>query len=681
MTVHDRRMIRVFLGTVVLAAIVLGGALTASATQIRSYPGVPIFDVPTVHAAEQRIRQEIMAGLLDRATREIDGLEARYPNAPLPFVLRALLAARQNRNQAVVAAMLEAHARGAANLGPLLEDTTMAPFVQDPRLADLRPRYPTVPAPDAIIVRHAEAVVLPRNAAWDEDRNQLVTRLIFPQRASARRFRGQAGSATRRLNRLIATGHAAGSYGDAYDNRDRLHSTLPRQPDQQLTHIVYGSEAVAASVDYGPNLAFDFGVPTFGNSSTAHMGPLWRSQARFLLTMPGGPERLWQQYTSNHIYVFPEHRDHDPSSDKSGHGDVFPAQTPYMLVSQGSSGSDRPILMAIQVALAALRPEVKSRLISRGLIAPTVQMLFRRAQMGIEGDADYLSPEAHPTVFDGRRTDYERLVDLAQAITLDKIPPRAGLKVMREKPKDRLIFADAMDERLFDTPGAVARAWRGGGTTRSYELLATADGLSSGAVKFHWRIIRGNPEAIRIAPQTGDDARVRLEIDHAAWRGGSADLRTPRVDIAVFADNGAALSAPVFFSLLFPAHQAREVVGDRLVAVQHAVSDAPYSDPQIWPDRDWTDRFDYDASGRVSGWVRVREGQETRFSAHGYRVLTTDAKGRPETAQKVRYQVKRANSNRLAVSERAHPRRYRYRYRYRDEADRIGLPIPMRTGE
>ena len=104
-----------------------------------------------------------------------------------------------------------------------------------------------------------------------------------------------------------------------------------------------------------------FDAPTLGNSSTAIVGSLfWRSQARLALTSPEGPERLFQLYANDHVYVFPEHNDHDrvePGKEadrRAGRkGDLFPANTPYFLVSQGSSGSDRPFLAAVFVGLAA----------------------------------------------------------------------------------------------------------------------------------------------------------------------------------------------------------------------------------------------------------------------------------------------------------------------------------------
>ena len=51
-----------------------------------------------------------------------------------------------------------------------------------------------------------------------------------------------------------------------------------------------------------------------------------------------GPFRLWQNAAANQLYVYPAHKDYADED-----GDLFPANTPYILVSRGSSGSDQPL--------------------------------------------------------------------------------------------------------------------------------------------------------------------------------------------------------------------------------------------------------------------------------------------------------------------------------------------------
>ena len=72
-----------------------------------------------------------------------------------------------------------------------------------------------------------------------------------------------------------------------------------------------------------------------------------------------GPLRLWQNASANALYVHPAHKDYEDR-------DLFPANTPYLIVSRGSSGSDRPFLEAVAMILAAFRPDTKAKLAEPG---------------------------------------------------------------------------------------------------------------------------------------------------------------------------------------------------------------------------------------------------------------------------------------------------------------------------
>lgn len=89
-------------------------------------------------------------------------------------------------------------------------------------------------------------------------------------------------------------------------------------------------------------------------------------------------------------------------------------------------------------------------------------------------------------------------------------------------------------------------------------------------------------------------------------------MLTPRVDIAVIADAGGALSVPATFSVLFPAHQARSyrraADGRRLLdTLNYARPSDPqdYADPVIWPSAPWADRLLRDTDGRIEAIERT----------------------------------------------------------------------------
>jgi len=152
------------------------------------------------------------------------------------------------------------------------------------------------------------------------------------------------------LRQWQAEGTAAGNQGDYYDNRDRGHSELKLDAYPGMTKIPYTDADRKVNRDWGAQFSL---IPrvVFGNSSTASPAMATGSNSRLYYSNRGGIEFLYQQYTHNNLYVYPEHRDHDPGHNglptrgtEGGWGDMFPANTPYLITSQGSSGSDQAFL-------------------------------------------------------------------------------------------------------------------------------------------------------------------------------------------------------------------------------------------------------------------------------------------------------------------------------------------------
>lgn len=498
------------------------------------------------------------------------------------------------------------------------------------------------PAP----VRDRTATVGPANTRWIAGSGMFESLFAFPDQPARRRGPAVATAGEDAAAQFIAAqrrrGAAAGNYGDLYDNRDRGHSRLALAEFPQLDAVEYAPEAQAIGLDYGLNDRIAFNAPTFGNSSTAISDPaIGRSLPRFAMTSPGSMARIYRLYASNHLYVYPEHRDHD-----AGPGDLFPANTPYMLISQGSSGSDRPFLRAIALMLAALRPDVKTFLRAQGLIAPTLQMLLRR---GLAGDgAAYLEGPVHPSAFDGARLDFGRLARLAASLRRDSVPPAARMAAdlagTTGHPPDSL--PEGISEDLFETPAAIGRAARGLARDRLYVLDAGPTVDPNGRpLRFVWRMLRGDPDAVTITPLDPESRRVEIRIGWHERRPapGRPDLTTDRVDVGLFADNGAWISAPAFLSLVFPSHERREYAPDgRILSVDFAAPDLArrYQDALIFPARDWRDAFVYDDQDRLLGWTRQRaDGTHADYTRHGYRVLSRDGPGRPLRAVQVRYDL------------------------------------------
>lgn len=475
-----------------------------------------------------------------------------------------------------------------------------------------------------IEARGGAVYLTPNNTTAVQDGQRVLARVVLPSAAAPVLGAYLKEPAHQLLRRLVASGQAAGNGGDLYENRDRSHSLLRAKAHPQLTRVIYDPNLQRRGLDYGLGLTMLFDAPLIGNSSTAQTGnALWRSQPRLALTVDGGPARLYQNYRAGQIHVYPEHRDHDPER-----GDLLPANTPYMLISQGSSGSDQPHLEALAMILAAFRPDTKAILRETGLIAPTIQMVYRRARVGVRSRAAYLSGAAHPSVFRERDIDLVRMVGLANAILPGEVPPVVQLKILEESQAvpGVDVFGEGLSEVLFDTPSAIARIWRTRLGRRSMVVTAadTEDPNGRG-LTFDWVMLRGDRERIRITPLTPDGRYAHIEMD---WQDpqptpGSPDVLSPRIDIGVFANNGVHDSAPAFISVLLPHHETRvyEAEADPVQPVS-INRDAPedYADPLLFPETPWRDVFQYGPGGEFSGWVRFRKSGESRYDAQGRRL-------------------------------------------------------------
>jgi hypothetical protein len=546
--------------------------------------------------------------------------------------------------------------------------------------APLRP-LPPQPAPVPAEIKDGVATITETSSGWSNEAQALVT-LIAPQPPAppsvpATKLKGPASDL---LNQLVRDGKAAGGRGDIYDNRDNGHSKLPSDASVDMTRIVYGPEAIAANLSRGVKGPHLFGGPTIGNSSTAITGkPFWRSMSRRALTMKGGPDQLYRQYRRNQLYVYPEHKDHDPFF-----GDLMPAQTPYLLTTQGSSVSDRPMLIGLAMALAALKPEVKADLTARGMIAPALQMLVRRSMKGIETDADYLSPRAHPAVFDAETLDHRRLVAQANALEVGALAPPAALRVISElRPTQRIeLFGDAYDERFFDTPHAIARIARGAYGKRMIGVSAAGTTDPEGRpLRFHWRVLSGGAKGVEIKHLSEDGAEVEITFpwQHRLTAPGRADMRTRRLDIMAVSDNGAGLGAPAFVSVLFPSRQVVEFDGEKPISIVYDAASRldQYEDPLLFPLRRWRDDYSYDADGRLLGWTRTHQGGDIdRFTRHGAIIETRDELGRPLTARQVAYPAGAGEGGVRQVATA--PLDASLRYEYDGPEDRLGMAIPVR---
>ena len=413
--------------------------------------------------------------------------------------------------------------------------------------------------------------------------NSTITRRIVVKAREITTDRGEIGKL---LRKWYAEGTAAGNTGDFYDNRDRGHSQLNTARFPQLDKVVYPEQLKQRRLDWALQLHFLFPHVTFGNSSTSSGPTTGGCNSRRAMMSDRVAALLQRQYRSSHLYVYPEHQDHDPGRNgRGGYGDLFPANFPYLITSQGSSGSDQPFLSAVPYTLAAFRPEVKKRLIEAGLLMPTVQMIFRACNKNVKDPKEYLTGKAHPTVFEGGNVDALAMAKMAHDIRSDTIPPIAQLSVVEEDPAEagRDYFQPGRSEKLFDTPSAIARIARSTKYRRRMVVSAKASHDVNGRpLKYHWVVLRGDPKRIEIKPRNKDASEVELLVAYherrPIWPG--AAMESSRVDIGAFVHNGTYYSAPAFVCFCWLADEARTYDADgRILEVAYDYGDSTIGYP------------------------------------------------------------------------------------------------------
>ncbi len=364
------------------------------------------------------------------------------------------------------------------------------------------------------------------------------------------------------LRKWYSKGTAAGNMGDYYDNRDGGHSDLNMKPYPQLQRIEYTEEQIQARQNWGMQKRILPHV-VFGNSSTSAPPDRGGSIARSYYTNPNGLGFLFTQYVRNNLYVYPEHRDHDPGHNGiSGYGDLYPTNTPYLFIPQGSSGSDQAFISAMPYVLAAFRPEVKKRLVQTGMLMPTIQMILRITNKQLKKHEEYLTGKAHPSVFRGSDINVKKMVEMAQEIILSTLPPIALLKVLSEDTPANGIdyFEPEQTEILADTPAVIARIFRGSNHLRKMTVSAHGSGdPNKRPLSFFWTVLRGNPDRIQIEYLNQDHsiAEITIPYFHRSPIANGSELESNRIDIGVFVHNGIYYSPPAFLTFYTLDSEAR----------------------------------------------------------------------------------------------------------------------------
>lgn len=649
-----------------------------------------VFEYPLVFARHQQLAFAFQQGMRQKNVAEMERTcrigVALLPENPVWRYNLACALALQNRPAEAMASLDQAVRLGYRDDKLIADDTDLTSLRQLPAFQELlvkarnlrgkpvegQPHVAAAPVMDG--VAHVNA----SNTTWDLERGHFRAFFVLPTNAPAPaelapRWNGPAAALIRPW--LLAE-TAAGNRGDFYDNRDDGHSRLDCAPFAGLTAMQYDVDARLHGAHYGLSQFLYNGV-VLGNSSVAITGgPLWRSVPRSALCEGPAVAFLFVQYLSNHLYCYPSHRDHDVT----GLGDLYPVNQPYVLISQGSSGSDQPFLQALAATLAAFRPETKQFLVARGLVAPTLQMLLRASRKMVVKPADYLDGAAHPTVFDAANLDVERLVRLAHDLTTNDIPPVVSLRTLAEaRAVPGVDFFDAAtSEALYDSPCVISRIMRSTARRHTMTVGAQLTGVPVDGWRIHWVVLRGDPRKITILPFKPDQSQVELSV---AYHGGrfpvraGQPLQTSRVDIGVIASNGRYYSAPSFISFFHLNNEIRTYADDgRILTMDYAAAIATnrYVDPVLSLAKHWRDEYQYDEARQPTGWTRRTGDTVESFNLRGERVLEKDKLGRPKVTRTINYLPRSSGNNAIAPDLIQVDGEERIRYRYISDRDFTG---------
>lgn len=718
-------------------AIVLFGCCGTLALLGRSEDSLPsVFELPSLQARylelQQPVHELLTQGKYEQAERRCLAAVRLLPQAPEAYYNLACAQARQGKREQAMRSLARAVENGFRQSEWMSKDPDLENLRVDPQFASLvekaqriEDRQPTglhyKVSPS--VVQEGKAWVRDGNTAWGARTGLFYVLFAFPGRSasptaeaspsaetgtpserpkdadSAGQKKDGGSSSTETivgterppvimghgevgdlLRGWFAEGTAAGHTGDLYDNHDDGHSRLRGQDFPQLAAIQFDPSVKRQKLHVGLQSHFLYSAVTFGNSSMAKVSsPFWRSMPRLAYADPRGLAILANQYANNHLYVYPEHRDHDPGHNGGGgYGDVFCTNTPYVIISQGSSGSDRPFLHALACTLAAFRPEVKQALVRHRLLAPTLQLIFRSCNAPLESPRDYLTGRAHPTVFRGEDVDVKKMIIMAHEMRSETIPPLVGLKVLEEDEAvvGRDYFHHGPGERLFNSREVIARVVRSTKYTR--RLVVSAEGSldpNQRALTWHWSVLRGDANKIRIRPLNPAGSVVQLTVPYHPRRPvePGSDLESNRVDIGAFVHNGKYFSAPAFVTFFTLDNEQRVYSDDGLiqsVTYTDPAHKANYVDPVIDTPKHWRDEYHYDAERRLIGWTRHRGPATEDFNADGALVTLRDELGRPTTAIPVVYEAVASEGKPAVLRQRLGDKLLRYEYA--SEQDRVG---------
>ncbi len=387
---------------------------------------------------------------------------------------------------------------------------------------------------------------------------------VLGRAAAADRLTSRTDSVGAQLNQWFAEGSAAGLANVQYENRDGGHSPLSSALYPGLKFYSPTEDEKRSGRDKG--LAYtQRPLSTLGNCSMAAPAESGGSLARIYLSqLPAGTPFIYQSYVHNNLIIYPEHQDHDIGyNGVDGWGDLFPANHPGLLVSQGSSFSDMPFLTALLSTTAAFRPDVQEFLIEKKILIPTLNAIFRQSNKSVKTTNDYFTGIAHPVVFNADQIDEAKMITSAQLMSRLTTPPIAFVDIVAERPsragQDYFENASITSESLGDSPVCISRVFRSSADVYEMKLSSRRSiDTENKPLRARWQLLQGNSTAIQIEPSSdGVEATIKVRWHDDIASSSGTSIHTHRVDVGLFVSSPVADSAPAIVSLYMLPNEKR----------------------------------------------------------------------------------------------------------------------------
>jgi len=374
-------------------------------------------------------------------------------------------------------------------------------------------------------------------------------RVAVPLREDSPYAGGLGVAWARRINAAYKEGRAAGLAQDTFRSYDRDHSSLPMYFYPQMNV----ADPLPSYLSVCKGILTDrvtMGVQSLGVSGYGALGMQGRSIIEFNMrsailavynseTVTRRPTESFYKtfYENNFFFVAPAVDTFTPERDS------FTFLSPLYLNSIGASGTDSILLQPLVFVSAALPPELKTRIMRKGLFVPTMMGLFKSHIAGDITDAAahvpaYNLPEKATAGYKGETSFLDGILTAAQGLT--HIPPVARLKVVEATMKHEArplptFFAD----NLYSVVGTLQKG----------QTLAITIDLSYGWIddgqsieRYTAKKLRGSGEIERL---NDEGSLVKLTIPWALTPL-THDMRS---DFLFLVNDGAYNSAPAYVSI------------------------------------------------------------------------------------------------------------------------------------